>query len=155
MWIFTVMPEWAVHSIFGLGILLLIAGTVLGFVPLVGRYKYPILMIGILTFTLGCYLEGGLADYKEWQFKAAELQVKIAELEKKAAQKNIEIQEKIVEKDKIIVKKGNDIIKYIDREIVKKEEVVKFVENCPIPKDIVDQHNAAARLNKMIEEGKK
>ena len=49
----------------------------------------------------------------------------------------------------------NDIIKYIDREIVKKEEVVKFVENCPIPKDIVDQHNAAARLNKMIEEGKK
>jgi hypothetical protein len=35
--------------------------------------------------------------------------------------------------------------------VVKKEEVVKFIENCPIPKDIIDAHNAAATLNKAIE----
>ena len=59
--------------------------------------------------------------------------------------------EKIVRKDKIIKQKGDDIIKYIDREIVKKEEVIKYIENCPVPKDIIDAHNAAATLNKAAE----
>jgi hypothetical protein len=30
--------------------------------------------------------------------------------------------------------------------VIKKEEVVKFVENCPIPKDIVDLHNQATKM---------
>ena len=54
-------------------------------------------------------------------------------------------------KTKVVKEKGRDIIQYIDREIVKKEEIVKFVENCPIPKDIIDAHNAAATLNKATE----
>ncbi len=74
-----------------------------------------------------------------------------SEIEEKSKEKNVEIQEKVVTQTKVVKEKGKDIIQYIDREVVKKEEVVKFIENCPIPKDIIDAHNAAATLNKAIE----
>jgi hypothetical protein len=76
------------------------------------------------------------------------MKTKLAEAETKSSEKNVEIQEKIVEKTKVVREKGRDIIKYVDREVVKNQEVIKFIENCPIPKEIVDLHNQAAELNK-------
>lgn len=148
MWILTILPDAAIHTIFGLGILGTIAGFVLGFIPFIKAYRLAIQVIGLLILVFGVYLEGGLADYKEWELKVAEMQVKIAQAETKSSEKNVEIQEKVVEKTKVIREKGKDIIKYLDREVVKKEEVIKYIENCPVPKDIVDLHNQAAELNK-------
>ena len=148
MWIFTILPDAAIHTIFGLGILGTIAGFVLGFIPFVRTYKLAIQIISLLVLVFGVYLEGGLADYKEWELKVKEMEAKVAQAEAKSANVNTEIQEKVVEKTKVIHEKGRDIIKYIDKEVVKKEEVIKYVENCPVPKDIVDLHNQAAELNK-------
>ena len=148
MWILSILPEAAIHIIFGLGILGTIAGFVLGFIPFIRTYKLPIQIISLLTLVLGVYLEGGLADYKEWELKVKEMEAKVAQAEAQSANKNVEIQEKVVEKTKIIREKGRDIIKYVDKEIVKKEEVIKYIENCPVPKEIIDLHNQAAELNK-------
>jgi hypothetical protein len=76
------------------------------------------------------------------------MEAKMAQAEAQSANKNIEIQEKIVEKTKVIREKGRDVIKYIDKEVVKKEEVIKYIENCPVPKEIIDLHNQATELNK-------
>ncbi len=148
MWILSILPEAAIHIIFGLGILGTIAGFVLGFLMFMRPYRLAVQICGLLLLTFGVYLEGGLADYKEWELKVAEMKVKLAEAEAKSANVNTEIQEKVVEKTKVIREKGRDIIKYVDKEIVKKEEVIKYIENCPVPKDIVDLHNQAAELNK-------
>jgi hypothetical protein len=161
MWILTILPEAAIHIIFGLGILGTIAGFVLGFIPFVKTYKLAIQVISLLVLVLGVYLEGGLADYKEWQLKVAEMEAKIAQAEAKSSEKNVEIQEKIVEKTKVVREKGRDIIKYVDRwntkevikevegpERIRREEVIKYIENCPVPKEFVDIHNQAAELNK-------
>lgn len=148
MWILSILPEAAIHIIFGLGILGTTAGFVLGFIPFIKAYKLAIQVISLLVLVLGVYLEGGLADYKEWELKVAEMKAKLAEAETKSSEKNVEIQEKIVEKTKVVREKGRDIIKYVDREVVKNQEVIKFIENCPIPKEIVDLHNQATELNK-------
>ncbi len=148
MWILSILPDAAIHIIFGLGILGTIAGFVLGFIPFIKTYRLAIQVISLIVLVLGVYLEGGLADYKEWELKVKEMEAKIAQAETKSSEKNVEIQEKIVEKTKVIREKGRDIIKYIDKEVVKKEEVIKYVENCPVPKDIIDLHNQAAELNK-------
>ena len=148
MWILSILPDAAIHTIFGLGILGTIAGFVLGFIPFIKAYRLAIQIISIIVLVFGVYLEGGLADYKEWELKVAEMKVKIAEAEAKSANVNTEIQEKVVGKTKIIREKGRDIIKYVDKEIVKKEEIIKYIENCPVPKDIIDIHNQAAELNK-------
>ena len=65
----------------------------------------------------------------------------------------------VVYKDKIIKEKGDEIVKYVDKivtkevlkevqgpERVKIEEVIKYVENCPVPQEIIDIHNQAAKM---------
>jgi uncharacterized membrane protein (DUF106 family) len=148
MWILSILPDAAIHIIFGLGILGTIAGFVLGFIPFVKTYQFAIQICSIVVLVFGVYLEGGLADYKEWELKVKEMEAKVAQAEAQSANKNIEIQEKIVEKTKVIREKGRDVIKYIDKEVVKKEEVIKYIENCPVPKEIIDLHNQATELNK-------
>jgi uncharacterized membrane protein (DUF106 family) len=125
-----------------------IAGFVLGFIPFVKTYQFAIQICSIIVLVIGVYLEGGLADYKEWELRVKEMEAKVAQAEAQSANKNIEIQEKIVEKTKIIREKGRDVIKYIDKEIVKKEEIIKYIEICPVPKEIIDLHNQATELNK-------
>lgn len=148
MFILSILPDAAIHVIFILGILGTIAGFVLGFIPFVKLYQFAIQICSIVVLVFAVYLEGGLAENKEWERKVKEMEAKVAQAEAESANKNIEIQEKIVEKTKIIREKGKDIIKYIDKEVIKKEEVIKYIENCTVPKEIIDLHNQAAELNK-------
>ena len=168
MWILSLLPEWVIHAIFMVGVLGVILGFVLGFLPFLGRYKLAIQIISVLILAFGVYLEGGYANEMIWQMKVKEMEVKFKEAEVKAAQKNVEIQEKVVTQTQIVKEKGQDIIKYVDRyrdrevlntvegpERVKIEEVIKFVENCPIPQDIIDAHNSAAKMNEAAKGDKK
>jgi hypothetical protein len=155
MWIITILPEWVFHLTLTVGIVSTIAGFVLGFIPLVKAYRLAIQVIGLLILSLGLYLEGGLADYKEWEAKVKELEAKIAVAEEKSKAVNVEVREKVVTQTKVVREKGKDIIKYIDRDVIKKEEIIKYVEQCPVPKEIIDLHNQAAILNKAAEGDKK
>lgn len=144
MWIFTVTPDWIIHAILGLGIIGVIIGFVLGFIPIIGKYKLPIQIISILILSLGLYLEGGLADNKEWMLKVAEMEKKVAEAEVKSAKVNTEIVEKIVTQKQVVKQKGDTIIKYVDKEIVKYDTKYLPGEICEIPKEFINAHNAAA-----------
>ena len=161
MWILSILPDAAIHIIFGLGILGTIAGFVLGFIPFVKTYQFAIQICSIVVLVFGVYLEGGLADYKEWELKVKEMEAKVAQAEAQSANKNTEIQEKVVEKTKVIREKGRDVIKYVDRwntievikevegpERIRREEVIKYIENCPVPKEMINIHNQATELNK-------
>jgi hypothetical protein len=147
MWIFEWLPDAVTHIIFLVGAVGVFAGFVLTFIPFVKQYKLAIQITSLFIFTLGVYLEGGLADYQEWQFKIKELEAKVALAEEKSKTENVKIEEKIVTKTQVVKQKGRDIIQYIDREVVKNNEVVKYVENCPVPKEIIDAHNKAATMN--------
>lgn len=147
MWIFEWLPDAVTHIIFLVGALGVFAGFVLTFIPFVKQYKLAIQITSLFIFTLGVYLEGGLADYQEWQFKIKELEAKVALAEEKSKTENVKIEEKIVTKTQVVKQKGKDIIQYIDREVVKNNDVIKYVENCPVPKEIIDAHNKAATMN--------
>lgn len=141
MWILTVLPEWVFHLILGLGLVGLIAGFVLGFIPFVRQYKLAIQIISLIIFALGLYLEGGLADYKEWEMKSAEMKVKLAEMETKLAQTDTKIVEKVITKTQIVREKGKDVIKYVDREVIKYD--TKFLPGgeCELPKEFFKAYN--------------
>jgi hypothetical protein len=57
------------------------------------------------------------------------------------------VEEKIVTKTQVVKQKGEDIIQYIDREVVKNNEIIKYIEHCPVPKSVIDAHNQAATMN--------
>lgn len=155
------MSDTLIHLVLVTGVIGLVAGFVLGFIPIIGKYKLPIQIISILLFALGVYLEGGLANDKEWQAKVKEAEAKVARAEAEAAKKNTELQAALNDKGKVIKEKGSTIIKYVDRyrdkevikeipgpERIKIEKVIEYIENCPIPPELVNIHNDAARLNK-------
>ena len=155
------MPDWAIHLILGAGVLGIIAGFVFGFIPFVKQYKLPIQIVALITFALGVYLEGGLADNIEWQLRVKEMEAKVAQAEAKAAKTNVEIQEKVVTKTEVVKERGRDIIKYVDKivtqEVLKEVpgpereklvEVIKYVDSCKLPQELIDLHNKATRINK-------
>ena len=108
---------------------------------------------GILLLTLGVYFQGGYTTEMAWREKVKEVEDKLSIAEKRSAEVNTEIVTKVVTQTRIVRERGDDIIRYVDREVVKNQEVIRFVENCPIPDVIINTHNAAA-LNRPIEEKK-
>jgi L-cysteine desulfidase len=89
-----------------------------------------------------------------WRAKVAEAEARVAVAEQKSQETNTVIEQKIVEKTKIIKGKTEYITQYLDREVVKKEEIIKYIEQCPVPKEIIDIHNQAAEMNKAAESKK-
>ena len=108
---------------------------------------------GILLLTTGVYFQGGYSTEMAWRERVREVEAKLQVAQQQSAEVNTEIVTRVVTQTRIVRERGGDIIKYVDREVVKNQEVIRFVENCPIPEIIVNTHNAAA-LNRPIEEKK-
>jgi len=150
----SLIPDWFWTLVLISGIVGTLATWVLKFIPFVSNYRLPIQVASIIALVVGVYFQGVIANEAKWQDKIADLQKQIVEAETKSKETNVVVQEKIVTKTKIIKEKGKDIINYVDREVVKKEEIIKYIEQCPVPKEIIDLHNQATDLNKAAE-GKK
>ena len=147
------LPNWIFHAVLIAGTLGLIASFILNFIPSFKLYHLPIQVISVLLIAVGVWFEGAMSNQAAWEEKVAEMQVKVAEAQAKSAETNVQIITKTVKKLELVRTRGDDIINYVDREVVKDKEVIKFVENCPIPQIIINTHNAAA-LNQPIEANK-
>jgi hypothetical protein len=140
MWILQWLPYWIFYAVFFIGILGFIATYLLKFIPIGPLYVYrtPIQIVSVLLVVIGTYMSGAISNEEAWQARVKEMEVKVAEAEKKAAKQNVKIVEKVVVKTELIREKGNEIIKYVDREIV------KYDSKCEIPKEVVNAVNKAA-----------
>jgi hypothetical protein len=163
MWLLNFLPSWIFHLITLLGILGLIAGFVLGMIPLIGRYKLPIQIISILLLTGGVYMIGAISNEEKWQLLVKEMEAKVKEAEVKSIEVNKKLDTQIAEKTRIIREKGKTRVEYINRlvegktvEIVKdmsaeekaafekkQKELIDSLKNCTVPRIIVEEHNKA------------
>lgn len=150
MWVMNFLPDWIFHAILIAGILGLLSTFVLSVIPFFKIYELPIQICSILVISIGVWFEGALSNQAAWEERVKEMESKVAQAEVKSEEANVEVITKIVNKTKVIHQRGQDIVNYVDREVVKDREVIKFVENCPIPHIIIKAHNAAA-LNQPVE----
>ena len=148
MWFLSFLPSWYVHIIPLLALAIIFASMVLKVIPFVSTYYIPIRIIGFVLLLFGVFFEGGLYMNQEWTAKVKEMEEKIAVAEAKSKEVNVQIVEKFIVKQNTIREKGDEVIKYIDREIVKYD--VKFAPGgqCEIPKEFVDAVNKAAKDGK-------
>lgn len=157
MWLLHLLPDsliaWVVNTILIAGTVVTVAGFFVRFIPFVNTYRIPVQVAGILLLITGVYFEGGYTTEMAWRERVQEVEARLAAAETQSAEVNTEIVTKVVTQTRIVRERGNDIIRYVDREVVRDQEVIKFVENCPVPEVIVNTHNAAA-LNRPIEEKK-
>ena len=157
-WMFNLIPDamlnWVYWAIIAAGITGVLAGWLGKWIPFYGNYVKILQPVGIVILVLGVWLRGGYDVEMSWRAKVAEAEARVAVAEQKSKETNTVIEQKVVEKTKIIKGKTEYITQYLDREVVKKEEIIKYIEQCPVPKEIIDIHNQAADLNKAAE-GKK
>jgi hypothetical protein len=157
-WMIGLIPDSVLSGLYwaiiAAGITGVLAGWLGKWIPFYGNYVKILQPVGIVLLVLGVWLRGGYDTEMAWRAKVAEAEARVAAAEQKSQETNTVIEQKIVEKTKMIKGKTEYITQYLDREVVKKEEIIKYIEQCPEPKEIIDIHNQAVDMNKAAE-GKK
>lgn len=140
MWVLKFLPDWIFYGILFVGIIGLAVTYLLRFIPIPALYFYktPIQLISIAMIVIGVYMAGAISNEHAWQARVKELEAKVAEAEAASQKENVKIVEKVVSKLQVVKERGQDIIKYVDR------EVVKYDIKCEIPKEFMEVHNKAA-----------
>ena len=123
-----------------LGVGLYIASKLIKWIPLMGQYKLPAELVGVVLLVVGAYFYGGYGVQKAWLARVAELEAKVKIAEEKSQQVNTVIETKIVTKVKVI--KENV---YVNREIIKEVAGKQLDAQCTLPKSTVSLHDSASR----------
>ena len=138
MWILQFLPNWIFY-------LTLIAGVAAfvftKFVRILPNAQL-IQAASAAVVAVSVFMIGAISNNDAWLARVKEMETKVAEAEAKSATANTEIVEKTVVKTQVVKQRGEDIIKYVDR------EVVKYDANCVVPKEFVAVHNKAAEAPK-------
>ena len=160
MWLLSFLPDsfllYVVNSILVVGavssfLAFFVLHKILNKFPAVAPYHLLFQVVSAVLLIAGIYFKGGYSVEMEWRTKVAEIEAKLEIAKQESAKVNTVVETKVITKTKIIKEKADTIIQYVDRE----KEIVKFDTTCPIPKEAIDVHNEAARMNQAIEELKK
>lgn len=140
MWILKWLPDWIFYGILLTGLVGFFVTYLLKFIPIpaIYMYKTPIQMVSLVLIVIGVFMAGAIHNEEAWLARVREMEAKVAEAQVKSAEENIKIVEKVVTKTQVIKEKANEVVKYVDR------EVVKYDSRCEIPKEFVKAHNDAA-----------
>ena len=159
IWMIDLIPNLFWTLVLWAGVLSLIASYFLGKIPFVSQYKIPLRVGGVVATLIGVYFYGVIANEAKWQARVEELQRQVKEAEVEGESANQKLGSALEENKKLVQQKGKEVVKYVDKwrtkeilkevpvegpERVRVEEVIKYVENCPVPKEFIDLHNQGA-----------
>lgn len=165
LWLLNLSQEFWILVII-LGILGLLSTWLLKLDPRVILYKIPIQILSVIFISTGIYYNGIIANEKKWKQRVDTLEKKIKEKEKESVELNNKLNQEIEDKKKIQEEKNKEILKYLDQlrkkakgqtpvkpprgasstpEIAIPPTVVEFIQKCPVPKDLIDIHDQAAK----------
>jgi hypothetical protein len=138
MWILQFLPNWIFYLLLFAGV---IAFLVTHFIKVLPQAQL-IKVASVAAAIISTYMIGAISNNDAWLARVKDLEVKVAEAEAKSAAANTDIVEKTITKTQVIRERGQDIVKYVDR------EVVKYDTTCLVPKEFVSAHNKAAEAPK-------
>ena len=143
-WMLSLIPDslfiWITYILFGIGIVLYVASKLVVWIPMMGQYKLPAELVGVVFLVVGSYLFGSYGTETAWRERVRELEAKVKVAEEKSQQVNTVIETKIVEKIKVV--KENV---YVNREIIKEVAGKQLDAQCTLPKSTISLHDSASR----------
>jgi hypothetical protein len=143
-WMLSLIPDslfvWIYYIFTIAGVSLYIASKLVKWIPMMGQYKLPAELVGVVLLVIGSYLFGGHNVQSAWLARVAELEAKVKIAEEKSQQVNTVIETKVVTKVKVI--KENV---YVNREIIKEVAGKQLDASCSLPKSTVSLHDSASR----------
>jgi hypothetical protein len=133
MWYLQFVPHWIFYGILGIGIFGILFSR---FIP--SYYKTAAQAVSYLAFAFGLFMTGAVKGSESLLAEIKDLKEKVTVAEVKSVEETVKIETKYINKTQVIRERGEDVIKYIDR------EVVKYDSTCVIPKEFIEAHNKAA-----------
>ena len=133
MWVLKFLPNWFFYFLLISGIVGLIVSR---FIP--SYYKTAAQALSVAFFVVGVFMVGAITDNEAWLARVSEMEAKIKEVEVQVVKENVRIETKYVDKVRTVKEKGDEIIRYVDREIV------KFDNTCKLPNEFILILNKAA-----------
>jgi hypothetical protein len=154
MFILHFLPDalilWFCNLLLLTGVVLTVAGFFVHRIPfpLLWQYQLPFKILGIALLVLGVYFRGGYGVEMAWRERVAEVEARLKAAEEQSANENTRIETKTVNRTRLIRERGEEIVKYVDREVVKYD--TKFMPGgiCEIPREFIKAHNDAAEVPK-------
>jgi hypothetical protein len=142
MWIIDLIPTWIPYAGLFLGALTILITPILAN-ALPAAYSILIRLVAQLLCVFGVWYHGYSITQEAWEDRVDQVQLELGKLRAESQTENIKLVEKVVIKTKIVRERGDDIVKYVDREVVKYD--VKFAPGgeCEIPKEFIKAHNDA------------
>ena len=148
MWILHFLPTalilWICNTVLLAGILLTTVAFFIKLIPIINQYRIPAQVLGIALLVVGVYWRGGYAIEQEWRERLAAVEAKVAAAEAQSREVNTKIVTKVVTKTQVIRTRGADIVKYVDREIIKYDTKFAPGGECEIPQEFIKALNDAA-----------
>jgi len=145
MFIFNFIPDWFFLTVVIISIIIFFITKLLSTQILqVKIVRY----VSVLVFLIAIFLTGANWNNDYWLVKVKEAEVQLAVVQAElqlavvqaeSAKENIKIVERVVTKRDIVRVQGNELIRYIDR------EVIKYDDSCKIPDSVVEAHNSAVK----------
>jgi hypothetical protein len=139
-WLLQLIPDgvfvWLTYLLFAAGVLLYVASKLVSWIPLMGQYRFPVELAGVVALVIAAYFYGGVS-YRE---QIAEMKQRVRIAEERSQQVNTVIETKIIEKIKVV--KENV---YITREIVKEVAGQQLDAQCSLPRSTISLHDSASR----------
>ena len=138
-WLLQLIPDgifvWLTYLLFAAGLVLYVASKLVSWIPLMGQYRLPAELMGVLVLVIAAYFYGGIS-YRE---QIAEMKQRVRIAEEQSQKVNTVIETKIIEKVKVV--KQNV---YITREIVKEAAGRQLDAQCSLPRSTVSLHDSAS-----------
>jgi len=148
MWILHFLPESLILFVTTALLLAGIVTTTISFLPVLAQYRTPTQVLGIALLVAGVYLRGGLSIEMEWRERVAEMEQKVAEAQAESQKVNETVKTRVVTKTQVIRTRGEDIVKYVDREVIKYDTKFAPGGQCELPREFVKAINDAAEAPK-------
>lgn len=138
-WLLQLVPDsifvWITYLLFAAGLVLYVASKLVSWIPLIGQYRLPAELVGVVALVIAGYFYGGIS-YRE---QIAEMKQRVRIAEEQSQKVNTVIETKIIEKVKVV--KQNV---YITREIVRDTAGQQLDAQCSLPRSTVSLHDSAS-----------
>lgn len=144
MWLLNFLPDWIFYALILTSVIGIVAVQFVTHLVPAFAYKLPIQAALAALFVYGVYMSGAISNEEKWKARVEEVERQLVEAENKSAIETVKIVEKVVYEKQIVKQKGDEVIKYIDKEVVKYD--TKFLPGgpCEMPKEFVESINKAA-----------
>jgi hypothetical protein len=138
-WMLQLIPDsifvWITYLLFAVGVIAYIASKLVGWLPVIGRYRLAFELGGIVAAIVAAYFYGGIG-YREM---IADLKQRVAVAEQRSAEANTALEKKTQEHLKAI-KEAKDA----NQKLIKERAGRQIDAVCVLPNSAVELHNSAS-----------